>query len=341
MRERAAALGVEYVELVERNSFDIRLWRALRQLVRSRGIDIIHAHDYKTDLLALMVARAEGIVPVVTAHGWTGHSRRERWLYYPCDKRVIRAFPFAVAVSSQIKEELLRAGMPPDRVRVILNGIDHTAFHREHAREAVARRGLRLDPDDLVIGSVGRLEPQKRFDLLIRACAMLRERHPRLRLLIAGEGSLRSSLERLATELMPGGACQLLGHCPDVRPLHHALDVFVQSSDYEGTPNTVLEAMALKTPVVATAAGGTAEIAVPGTHAIITPVGDLAALVRAIDETVADPAATAARVARARRLVETTLSFTGRMNALEAMYEEAVGVQPPRSHTLKVADGCA
>ena len=103
IRERAGSLGVDYVELVERSSFDPQLWGRLRQLVRDRRIEIVHAHDYKSDLLALMLSKAEGVVPVTTAHGWTGHSWRERWVYYPADKRVIRAFPFAIAVSAQIE----------------------------------------------------------------------------------------------------------------------------------------------------------------------------------------------------------------------------------------------
>ena len=335
VRAQAESLGLDYVELAERTLFDTGVWSALRRLVRDRGIDIVHAHDYKTDLFALLLAKAEGIIPVTTAHGWTGHSWRERWLYYPADKRMIRAFPIAIAVSDQIKSDLVQAGMPAERVRVILNGIDHEAFRRERVREEAARCELQVEDADLVIGSAGRLEPQKRFDLLIRACAVLRERFPRLRLLIAGEGSLRGDLKQLAGRLMPG-ACTLLGHRKDIRGLHHALDVFVQSSDYEGTPNTVLEAMALETPIVATAAGGTAEIAMHVAHALLTPTGDVPALVRAVEQTLAHPADTAARVARARRRVETTLSFAARMSALEAIYEEAIGARSRRP-SLRVA----
>lgn len=76
--ERARRRGVDYVEIVEHGSFDRRVWPALRRLVRDRGIDIVHSHDYKTDLLAVMLSRTERIVPLATAHGWTGHSRRER-----------------------------------------------------------------------------------------------------------------------------------------------------------------------------------------------------------------------------------------------------------------------
>jgi glycosyltransferase involved in cell wall biosynthesis len=336
--DRATALGLDYVELAERSAVDYRMWTSLRELVRSRGIDIVHAHDYKTDLLALLLARAEGVVPMTTAHGWTGHSWRETNVYYPLDKWLMRSFPFIVAVSDQIKSDLVGAGVGAEQIRVVLNGIDPNAFRRDRSNEAAARSTYGVRPGDVVIGAAGRLEPQKRFDLLIRACMVARQTCPSLRLLIAGEGSLRSSLETLARDLLPG-ACTILGHQADIRPLHHALDIFVQASDYEGTPNAVLEAMALETPVVATAAGGTAELAAHGVHALIVPTGDAPALAAAMHRTLMAPHEAATRVARARRHVETTLSFAGRMAAIDRLYERAAATRP--RPTLQIADRCA
>jgi glycosyltransferase involved in cell wall biosynthesis len=158
-------------------------------------------------------------------------------------------------------------------------------------------------------------------------------------LLIAGEGSLRRELEELGNRLMPIGSFTLLGHQPDITPLHHALDVFVQSSDYEGTPNSVLEAMAFETPVVATAAGGTAEIAEHGVHGLIVPIGDVPALADGIEQTLSLPHAAAARVARARRHVETVQSFAVRMTAVESIYEELMGAS--HGHAFKRSERCA
>jgi glycosyltransferase involved in cell wall biosynthesis len=319
---RAAALGLDYVELAERTAIDYRMWTALCALVRARAIDIVHAHDYKTNLLALMLARVAGVVPLTTAHGWTGHSWRETRLYYPLDRRLIGGFPYVVAVSEEIKRDLESAGVASDRVHVILNGIDPAAFRRNPAKRPAARTAFDLRPDTIAVAATGRLEPQKRFDLLIRACALARQTHPSLRLLIAGDGSLRAELEALASQLMPG-ACTLLGHQPDIRALHHAADIFVQSSDYEGTPNAVLEAMAMETPIVATAAGGTTDLAAPGLHALIVPIRDAGALVAAIHHTLMHPHETARRVARSRDRVETVLSFAARMAAVDRLYESA------------------
>jgi glycosyltransferase involved in cell wall biosynthesis len=319
---RAEHLGLDYVEIPERHSVDPSVLPAVCRLVRERGIDIIHAHEYKTDLLALLAARATGAVPLATMHGWTGHSFRERFFYYALDKRLLRAFPLTIAVSSEIRSELVRHNVPEERVRVVLNGIDHRAFRRDRSAEPRVRRELGVAPSDIVVGAVGRLEPQKRFDLLIRACAALRHRWPQLRLMIGGDGSQRGELQKLATSMLPGNACQLLGHRPDVANLHHAFNVFAQSSDYEGTPNSVLEAMAFETPLVATAAGGTAEIVEDGVHGLIVSCGDVDGLAAAMERTLVEPEATAQRVARARHRVETTSSFDERVAAVERIYIE-------------------
>ena len=82
---RAAALPVNYIELVESHSFDISIFRRLRQIVRDRKIDIVHAHDYKTDVLAWLLSKFERIIPLSTVHGWTGHTPALR--YRACHPR--------------------------------------------------------------------------------------------------------------------------------------------------------------------------------------------------------------------------------------------------------------
>lgn len=317
---RARHLGVDYVELGERGSFDLRIWRALRALVLERRIDIIHAHDYKTNVLAYGLARRTAVVPLATAHGWTGQTARERYLYYPFDKRLLARFGHVIAVSSDIKQELVRHGARAERIIVMLNGIDPEAFRRTPGRRELIRDQLGWAPHDFVIGAIGRLERQKRFDLLLEAFASVVRSEPRFRLVIVGGGSLSAELHERAAGLGIAARVQLLGHREDVIDLHQAFDLLVQSSEYEGTPNAVLEAMALETPVVATAAGGTAELAYPDVHALIVPVNDAAALSRAIVAVERDPAAARRRAALARQRVATELSFDARTRKLEQIY---------------------
>jgi glycosyltransferase involved in cell wall biosynthesis len=325
---RASGTAIDYREIEERHSFDPSVWTALRAVIRDRRPDIVHAHDYKTNLLAWMLWHATGVAPLSTVHGWTGHSRRERLFYYPCDKRVLARYPRLVAVSSDIKNELVRHGARPARVTTILNGIDHRAFRRDPANEASARAALNLDPRAIVIGAVGRLEPQKRFDLLIDAVAALRPDFPQMRLVIVGDGSLRDALASHAAARNATDYCVFTGHTHDIAGIHHAFDLFVQSSDYEGTPNAVLEAMALESPIVATDVGGTAELVIDGLHGVIVPPGDAQVLARAMRRALADPDRARRMAAAARLRIERELSFDARMQRLEAIYEEMVETGP-------------
>lgn len=320
MDRRASELGISYFEVRERHSIDPAVWRSLRRLVRDQRADIIHAHDYKSDLLALLVARVEPVVPVATAHGWTGATKRERFLYYPVDRRLLCRFPRVVAVSEQIRAVLLRQGARAERVIVLRNGIDAQRMRRDRDREAGIRSALGLAPTDFVIGAVGRLAPQKRFDLLLQAVATLLPCRPNLRLLIAGEGDQRRNLESQARALGLGEVCRLLGHRRDMATLHHAFDLFVQSSTYEGTSIALLEAMAMETPIVATDAGGTADLIESGVHGLLVPPDDAESLARAIDLAVANPSDRAQRAAAARRRVERELSREVWSRAMDRIY---------------------
>jgi glycosyltransferase involved in cell wall biosynthesis len=329
--EWSKTLGIPYIEVPERHSLDPSVVPALRRIVRERRIDIVHAHEYKTDFLALLVARFERAIPLATAHGWTGHSRKETLFYYPADRWLLTRYPRVVAVSEEIRQVLIRAGAAPGRVTTVLNAIDPQQFRRDPAAEPAARRALALPDDAIVLGAVGRAEPQKRFDLLIEVFARLAVDRPRLHLVIAGDGSTLPALRRQVETLGAAGArVHLLGHRTDVPALHHAFDVFVQSSDYEGTPNAVLEAMALGTPVVATRAGGTEEIAFDGTHARLVACGDAGGLAQAIAELCDGPDRARTLAAAARRRVETDLSFATRVAKVERIYEELVAARTRR-----------
>ena len=326
---QAAAMNVDFAAVDERHSFDWAVWPALRRLVAERGIDIVHSHDYKTDLLALLLAWRTGAIPLATVHNWCGLTARERLLYYPVDKYLLRAFPLVIAVSRQIREELERCRVRPERIQTLLNGVDVVKFRRDPAVAASARAELGVSPEHVVIGAVGRLEGEKRYDLLIDTIAALRHRCPQLRLVLVGEGSWRPRLEALASQYGLQNRCTLLGYRRDVVRISQAFDLFVQSSDDEGTSNALLEAMALEIPIVATDVGGTSELITNDVHALLVRPGDVKALAAAVEQTVARPFSTRMRVRAARERVEGPLSFAARNHALEAIYERLIASRAP------------
>jgi glycosyltransferase involved in cell wall biosynthesis len=141
----------------------------------------------------------------------------------------------------------------------------------------------RLAPGDgILVGSVGRLDEQKGYDVLIRAARLVVDEQPNVYFAIAGQGPLRAILSRLITDLGLNANVQLCGFRQDVENFLYALDLFVCSSNWEGLPLALLEAMMLEKPVVATDVGGNAEVVQPGVTGELVPKGDPAALAESI-----------------------------------------------------------
>ena len=321
MDRRAAEHDIDYVEIEERSSFDRRIWGQLREIILDKRIELIHAHDYKTDFLAWWAAKRLGTIPMSTAHGFAGTSKKERFYYY-FDKRILRTFPRVVCVASHIREDLVSAGVERDRIRTVLNAIDPNRFQRDRTQEPDARRTFELPDGSFAIGAIGRLEEEKRFNELIDAIHPLVGEGRPIQLMIAGDGSLLDALQSQIRDLGLAESVRLLGHVDDIRAFHHSLDLFVQSSVREGTPNAVLEAMAFETPIVATDAGGTRDLARPDEEAWIVPIASPDALSAAIRTAMDEPETRTRQVANARARVETDLSFSNRMKQVEDVYDE-------------------
>ncbi|MCA9199211.1 MAG: glycosyltransferase [Planctomycetales bacterium] len=317
---RANKLGLDYTEILHRGPFDLQVLSKLADVIQTFQPQVVHSHEYKVNYLNWRLSQRLQFATLATSHGWTGESIRERYFYYPADKWILRSFDHVLAVSDQIRNELRRWQVAPDKVDVILNAIDPQEYVASQSVRTKMRTQLNVDDDTILLGAVGRLERQKRFDILIDTFAQHLSNRPNLRLMIAGEGSLKAKLQQQIVRLGLTNRCQLLGHRSDIRDLYQAFDVLVQSSDYEGTPTVVVEAMALQVPVVATDAGGTAQLLQHKMQGLIVPKRDPVALADAIRQTIDQPEITQRRIQAARTHVQQHLTYAVRTQQLEAVY---------------------
>lgn len=194
-----------------------------------------------------------------------------------------------LSVSRASAEDLVKnAAVPEDKVRVAYNPV---------VSEAVAARGKEppthewlLEKSAPVVLSVGRLETVKNHAGLIRALAAMESGERPVRLIVLGEGSLRSELERLAAELGISSRVSLPGFVENPQACMAHADVFVLNSDYEGLPGVLIHALAQGlTPVATDSPGGTSEILNDGEFGYLVPLGDVNALARAIEEALKNP----------------------------------------------------
>jgi glycosyltransferase involved in cell wall biosynthesis len=227
-----------------------------------------------------------------------------------------------VAVSEQLRCWLIDdVGIPARKVRLLKNGVDAKSFVRRPDREAL-RRAAGYAPSDVVVGTVGRLDPVKNQVALIEVLSMLAPHFPQLRVLIAGDGPARPQLKREITERGLTATAALLGHRDDIPDVLNLLDIFVLPSLGEGMCNTVLEAMATTLPVIATRVGGNPEMVADGTTGCLVPVQDTLALASALRTYLNDPQCRCQHGAAGRRLVEDEFSVVSMVERYVQLYTD-------------------
>ncbi|MCL6451376.1 MAG: glycosyltransferase [Acetobacteraceae bacterium] len=247
------------------------LWR----LIRRWRPAVLHLHGFRAGLVGrLAAALIPGPRPgvVYTVHGEPGPAApplaraglawAERALFPVADR--------VLAVSGSVRGYLVRLGLPPGGVEVLPGGVDAERF-RPGAGGGALRQELGVLPGQVLVGSAGRLAPEKGMEDYIRAVADLAPRRPDARFLLAGDGPLRPRLVALAQGLGLAGRLHFLGRREDMPAVLSDLDLFLLPSRSEGLPQVLLEAMACGVPVVAAWAGGVAEALAPGTGVLVPP----------------------------------------------------------------------
>jgi glycosyltransferase involved in cell wall biosynthesis len=317
-RERAETAGVRFIGLDRRGPWDLPAWAPLVRLLRSGGVQIVHGHMFGSNVWAVTLGRLASVPVVVThEHTWAFSGGRLRGI---ADRRLIAAgSDVVIACSQEDRRRMIeRQRIAPTAVRFVPNGIDG----RSPTPGRDVRAELGIAGAAPVVGSVGALRPQKRFDVLLRAAAVLAPRCPGLRVVLVGEGAERARLEALAAELELGDTLLMLGAREDVPDILQAFDVAVTSSDFEGSPLSVMEYMEAGLPVVATAVGGLPQMIHDGVHGVLVPRRDPVALADAISGLLADPQRRRelGAAGRARRRAEFDLGVM--VGRIEQLYEQ-------------------
>lgn len=247
----------------------------LAAVVRRTRADLLHAYLFPASWRSILASAFAGSKPVICAVRSTGswmnarHRMMERW--------AMRRARAVVANAPSIRSDLLaRTGLPDDRVRVIMNGVDLTVFRPGHSE---ARRGLVLGAGDRgpLVGYIGNLRQAKDPELFVRIAARVAQRMHSARFVIVGSGGLRDRLETTIREAGLGERLRLAGRRTDMPEVLRALDALVVTSRREGCCNVILEAMATGVPVVATAVGGNPDLVADGGTGWLFSHGDVEA----------------------------------------------------------------
>lgn len=298
------------------------LWpRTLIDRIRAIRPDVVHSHSgvwFKT----ARAARAAGVPLIV--HTDHGRAEPDPWRCRFFDARASRRTDVVVAVSEPLAEYLRRkivARRTP--IRVILNGVDTTRF-RPRPDDGGLRASLGLAPDSPIVGSIGRFEWDKGYDVVVEAFARLRAnwkgQGPAPVLVLAGEGSERQDLERRIARHGLERDVHLLGWRDDAETLLPAFSLFTLASRIEGTSISLLEAMSAAVRPVVTAVGGNPDVVGEALRHCLVPPDDPDTLARAWADVLADPERARREGEAARIRVERYFSIQATVRAYERLY---------------------
>jgi glycosyltransferase involved in cell wall biosynthesis len=293
------------------------------RFVKANDVKLVHAQDIYTNVLGSVAARIAGVPAVVTRvdlnHNVSGYRLQVlRWASRQAERVLVNALC--------IRDLVIREGVEPDRVVVVRNGLDLAEFDRA----AGAEPALPTPAPGGIVCIANMHHPVKgQTDLLMAMKEVVRAR-PEAHVVFVGDGVRRPHLERSARQLGIAERCHFLGHRLDAPAILARAALSVSASYAEGISNAIMEAMAARLPVVATAVGGSPELVREGVNGYLVPPGAPAALSRRILDLLASPQARRRMGERGRRIVATEFGVDQMRASYDALYEELTGLKVPR-----------
>lgn len=326
--QRVRALGLK-VEVIDQAD-DERAIRELAAWLRREEIDLVHAHMYRAEVLGTRAALAAGTAVIMaTVHSSRVRSQADTALLAELTASMDRL----IVPSTSIRRKVSAEGRGDARFAVIPNGVDLARFTGP-TRPCAFRREFGVPADAPLLGVVARLEPEKGQRHLVEAMPAVLGATPDAWLAVIGEGSQSDDLAALARSLGVAHRVLFTGRRDDVSALTADLTVAVLPSLREAQGISILEAMARRIPVVASAVGGIPEVITHDVDGLLVPPADPAALAAAIATLLQDPALRARIGEAGHRTVRDRFSIDAQVRRIEAVYDEelaraGVGVIEP------------
>ncbi len=320
--DHASKAGLRVEMIPCRGRVDLKAVAHVRKLMRDYRIDVVHAHGYKTDIYSYLAAWPNGPALIATCHNWPNPSLIMR-TYAKLDRVILRAFAKVAVISTEVQAKLLRAGLKPERVSLIANGVDLRRF--ESAR---SRRDHSRGP---VIGFVGRLVKEKGGEALIEAAKKVTSVRPEVKIVFAGDGPCRREWEEAVHQAGLADKVTFLGVCSDMPAVYASFDVVVLPSLIEAMPMCLLEAMASRKPVVATRVGSIPQVIEHGDSGLLVDPGDAEGLGAALLEVLGDSELSERLAENGSKRAKARYTDDAMAISYLRLYEAAAG-RPPQMH---------
>jgi glycosyltransferase involved in cell wall biosynthesis len=301
--------------------------RKVRSFLRQRSYNLIHSHSPFPSAVARMVAPRQDLHGIVhTEHSLPGS---RNWITRTANRVTYPRCDVVISVSKVVKADVDEGRIfRPGSSRLVYGGIGEAALSDvDEDRVLAVRAELGIPEGDNVVGNIAHLRSQKGHDVWLRTAARVVERSPNTTFVIVGrekQPGHQKELEALATRLGISERVRFVGFRPDPYPYLAAFDVFLMTSEFEGFPIALVEAMAMGRPVVSTDVGGVGEAIGDEETGLLAPAGDEVALARHVIALLEDAPRREAMASRARTRARTEFTVERMVGLVEQTYDELI-----------------
>jgi len=277
LHELALKEDLPVIPIKMRSEVDALAVARLASAMRKKKCLLAHFHDAHSVSLG-SAAASLAKVPIRIISRRVDFPLKDNFL---SRQKYTRNITCVIAVSKGVQKVLIQGGVPSQSIKVIPDGVDYSPFE-EIGSSDYLRQEFSFAKKDFLVGIVAHLADHKGHKYLIRAASILKEKNPRIKFIIVGEGPLKMELTRQASESRVGDIVYFLGFRQDIPRILCSLDLFVLSSYLEGLGSSLLDAMACRLPIVATKVGGIPEVVVHGETGLLVPPRNPGAMAKAI-----------------------------------------------------------
>ena len=320
--EAATSRNLKVFPIKERKSFDFDIIKQILDYIDENNIHILHSHETRSDLIGLICAKKKHIRLVTTLHGWIANDVVGKIKVF-IDKAALQFFDMIIVVSDKLKQQVLQYKIPEKRIYVLRNSIPVDQYIPDRTDQAF-RKELRISPETLLIGNIGRLSPEKgQGDFILSVNEILKKKY-NVKFVFFGIGPDKEKLKKLVQTKSISNAFIFAGYRTDMQSIYNSLDLVVQSSYTEGMPNVLLESLLMETPVIATDVGGTSEIVKNNNTGSLIKPGDFRSLEIEMERYIKDAEKFRKYAVRGREHVQKNFNFNDRTKKLSELYSSLV-----------------
>jgi glycosyltransferase involved in cell wall biosynthesis len=316
--------GLTIHEVLERGKLNFSNLQEIHRLIKKYDIDVLHARDYKTAVVAYILSYFNPRLKLVfTAHLWIEDDLKMK-IYTWLNILALHRFHRIIAVSGALRQFMLKRHVNPHKITVLHNAIDVETWDPAKVNSTV-REEFNIPVTSKIVGVVGRVRDEKDIPTTLKVAKAVLTTRPDTYFLIVGDGPTKEESEQQAREMGLANNVLFLGFRKDTINVYAGLDVFASTSLTEGTPNTVLEAFAMGVPVIYTDVGGVAEIVQNGETGLLFQPGDVEGISQAVLSFLDDEEKAKTFGQRGREAACTKFSFQHRLRNVEKIYADVVG----------------